>query len=293
MASRADVVLGHVRLTHPFPSLLDGLVAAAAALAAGGEVIAAVRLGVSMVLLQASVGALNDVVDAPSDAGRKPGKPIPAGLVRPAVATGIAVLAGLTGVLLAVPSGWATVGLAVVLLGLGYGYDLWFKGTAWSWLPFALAIPLFPTYGWLGAAGSLPPIWAVLLPTAMLAGAALAVANAMVDVERDLEAGLASVAIRLGSDRAALVNIGLLGVVWLLATVTLGLAGQLVPWALTAVGGGGVALAGWRLLRREDPATRERGWEAEAVGVAVLAAGWLAAMAAAGLTAAGHGGPGP
>ena len=211
MASRADVVLGHVRLTHPFPSLLDGLVAAAAALAAGGDAVTAVRLGVSMVLLQASVGALNDLVDAPSDAGRKPGKPIPAGLVRPAAARWIAALAGVTGVLLAVPSGWATVGLALVLLGLGYGYDLWFKGTAWSWLPFALAIPLFPTYGWLGAAGSLPPIWAVLLPTAMLAGAALAVANAMVDVERDRAAGLASVAIRLGRDRAALVNLGLLG----------------------------------------------------------------------------------
>ena len=287
MASRADVVLAHVRLTHPFPSLLDGLVAAAAALAAGGEASAAVRLGVSMVLLQASVGALNDVVDAPSDAGRKPGKPIPAGLVRPRVATGIAALAGMTGLLLAVPSGWTTVGLALVLLGLGYGYDLWFKGTAWSWLPFALAIPLFPTYGWLGAAGSLPPIWAVLLPTAMLAGAALAVANAMVDVERDRAAGLASVAIRLGRERAALVNIVLLGVVWVLAAVTLGLTGQIVPWGLAAVGGGAVALAGWRLLRRDEAATRERGWEAEAVGVAVLAAGWLGAMAAAGLTAAG------
>ncbi len=287
MASRADVVLGHVRLTHPFPSLLDGLVAAAAALAAGGDPVTAVRLGVSMVLLQASVGALNDLIDAPSDAGRKPGKPIPAGLVRPVTARWISAMAGGAGVLLAVPSGWATVGLALVLLGLGYGYDLWFKGTAWSWLPFALAIPLFPTYGWLGAAGSLPPIWAVLLPTAMLAGAALAVANAMVDVERDSAAGLASVAIRLGRDRAALVNLGLLGVVWVLAVATLGLAGQLVPWAFAALGGGAVALVGWRLLRRDEPSARERGWEAEAVGVALLAAGWLAAMAAAGLTAAG------
>ena len=105
MASRADVVLGHVRLTHPFPSLLDGLVAAAAASAAGGDAVTAVRLGVSMVLLQASVGALNDLVDAPSDYGRKPGKPIPAGLVRPATARWISSLAGGTGVLLAVPSG--------------------------------------------------------------------------------------------------------------------------------------------------------------------------------------------
>ena len=46
-----------------------------------GDVPTAVRLGVSMTALQASIGILNDVVDAPRDAGRKPSKPIPAGLV--------------------------------------------------------------------------------------------------------------------------------------------------------------------------------------------------------------------
>src|SRR5262245_59005204 len=238
-----------------------------------------------MGLLQASVGALNDVIDAPSDAGRKPGKPIPAGLVRPATAKGIAASAAIVGVLLAVPSGVATVALAIALLTLGYAYDLWFKGTAWSWLPFAIAIPLFPTYGWLGAAGALPPIWAVLLPTAVLAGTALALANAAVDVERDRAAGLESVATRLGPDRAVALNLALLTVVWLLALATLGMTGQLLPWGLVALAGGGAALQGWRWLGANDPATRERGWEAQAVGVALLAAGWLAAITSAGLTA--------
>lgn len=284
MASRAEGLVGHLRLTHPFPSLLDGLVAGAAALAAGGDPATAVRLAVSMILLQASVGSLNDVIDAPSDAGRKPGKPIPAGLVRPGVAKGIAAVAGLGGLLLAVPSGMATVALALVLLALGYAYDLWFKGTAWSWLPFALAIPLFPTYGWLGAAGGLPPIWAVLLPTAVLAGTALAVANAAVDVERDQAAGLQSVATRLGRRRSRWLNLGLLGAVWVLATATLVLVGDVLPWGLAAFGGGMAAAAGWVALGAEDPQTRERGWEAQAVGVALLAAGWLAAMVTSGLT---------
>jgi 4-hydroxybenzoate polyprenyltransferase len=284
MASRAEVLVGHLRLTHPFPSLLDGLVAGAAALAAGGDPATAARLAVSMVLLQASVGSLNDVIDAPSDAGRKPGKPIPAGLVQPGKAKGMAAVAGLGGVLLAFPSGPATVALALVLLALGYAYDLWFKGTAWSWLPFALAIPLFPTYGWLGTAGGLPPIWAVLLPTAVLAGTALAVANATVDVERDQEAGLQSVATRLGRRRSRWLNLGLLGAVWVLATATLVLAGELLPWGLAALGGGVAAAAGWVALGAEDPPTRERGWEAQAIGVALLAAGWLAAMVTSGLT---------
>jgi 4-hydroxybenzoate polyprenyltransferase len=283
VALRAEV-LGHLRVTHPFPSLLDGLVAGVAALAAGGEPGTAIRLGLSMILLQASVGAVNDLIDAPNDAGRKPGKPIPAGLVTPAAARGIAAAAAVVGVVLAIPSGAATVALAVGLLALGYAYDLWFKGTAWSWLPFALAIPLFPTYGWLGAAGSLPQIWAVLLPTAVLAGAALALSNATVDVERDRAASLESVATRLGRERAMRANLALLAVVWTLATVTLWLAGELLPWGAAAVVGGGAVLAGWAALRAADPATRERGWEGQAVGVAVLAVGWLAAMVSAGLT---------
>ena len=282
MAPRIEVLLGHLRLTHPFPSLLDGIVAGAAALAAGGDPATAARLGLSMVLLQASVGALNDVIDAPSDAGRKPGKPIPAGLVRPWVAKAIAAVAAVGGVLLAVPSGPATVVLALVLLALGFGYDLWFKGTASSWLPFAVAIPLFPTYGWLGAAGELPPIWAVLVPTAVLAGTALALANATVDVERDRAAGLESVATRLGRARARRLNVVLLAMVWVLAVATLGLAGQLLPWSLVALGGGVAAFAGWVALGADDPRARERGWEAQAVGVAALAAGWLAAMVVGG-----------
>jgi 4-hydroxybenzoate polyprenyltransferase len=284
VALRAGVLLGHLRVTHPFPSLLDGLVTGVAALAAGGEPGTAIRLGLSMTVLQASVGALNDLIDAPSDAGRKPGKPIPAGLVTPAAARGIAAAAAVVGVVLAIPSGAATVALAVGLLALGYAYDLWFKGTAWSWLPFALAIPLFPTYGWLGAAGSLPQIWAVLLSTAVLAGAALALSNATVDVERDRAASLESVATRLGRERAMRANLALLAVVWTLATVTLWLAGELLPWGAAAVVGGGAVLAGWAALRAADPATRERGWEGQAVGVAVLAVGWLAAMVSAGLT---------
>ena len=70
--SLAGRLAGWVRLTHPFPSLLDGLATAAIALVAAGEAPTAVRLGVSMTALQASIGILNDVVDAPRDAGHKP-----------------------------------------------------------------------------------------------------------------------------------------------------------------------------------------------------------------------------
>src|SRR5580765_746158 len=75
--------LGWIRLTHPFPSILDGLVSGAIAFLAGGVADEVVRVGLAMTALQLGIGTVNDVVDAPRDAGRKAGKPIPDGLVSP------------------------------------------------------------------------------------------------------------------------------------------------------------------------------------------------------------------
>lgn len=280
-APPAARLAGHVRLVHPFPSVLDGIVAGGAAWLAGGAGETAARLAISMILLQASVGALNDVVDAPRDAGRKPGKPIPAGLVDGRVALAISAVAAAGGLLLAVPSGPATLGLAVVLLALGYGYDLVAKGTAWSWVPFALAIPLFPIYGWLGASGTLPPVWPVLLAVAALAGAALAIANGVVDLERDRDAGLASAATVLGRLTAVRLGALLIAAAAALALGMLSMRSAIVPWGVAIAAGLGLGLAGARLLSDQRPATRERGWELQAVGVAIAAIGWLAGLGAA------------
>jgi 4-hydroxybenzoate polyprenyltransferase len=270
---------GLIRLTHPFPSLLDGAVVGAVAALAGADGPTVLRLGVAMSALQVSIGAVNDVMDAGSDAGRKPGKPIPAGLLSPALGRAVAAIAAVVGVALAVPSGLATVVLAVVVLGIGYGYDLRFKGTAWSWVPFAVGIPLLPVFGWLGAAGSLPGIFAVLLPVAVLAGTALAIANARADAERDAAAGLDSVAVRLGLERAWLLHAALLALVVGAALVTLAASEASTVALLGAAGAGFVLALGVVLGRAGDSAQRERAWEIEAIGVAVLAAVWLAAVA--------------
>ena len=117
-----------------------------------------------MTALQASIGALNDVHDAPDDAGHKPGKPIPAGLVSVPAAWAVVVMGAVLGIVLGTLADVRVGMLAVVVLLIGYGYDLVAKGTAWSWLPFALGIPLLPVYGWLGATGDLPSFFIVLGP---------------------------------------------------------------------------------------------------------------------------------
>ena len=252
------------------------MVVGAVALTAGGDAMTAARLALSMTALQASIGTLNDLVDAPRDAGHKPGKPIPAGLVSTQLAGAtVAVGAGL-GVWLGLASGWGTGALAIVVLAIGYGYDLVFKGTAWSWLPFAVGIPLLPVYGWLGVAGTLPVSFAVLLPVAVIAGAALAIANARADMERDEAADAESVATRLGLTRAWLINAVLLGVVVAVAGATLVAGGASVGALTGAVAAGLVIGLGVLVGRRGDRARRELAWELQAVGVGLLAMVWLA-----------------
>ena len=248
----------------------------AVAIVASADPATAFRLGVAMTALQASIGALNDIVDAPRDEGRKPGKPIPAGLVSPRLAWAVVVLAVGLGLGLSAPSGVATAALAVVVLAIGYGYDLVFKGTVWSWFPFAIGIPLLPVFGWLGTTGGLPASFLVLLPVAVIAGTALAIANARADAERDAAAGVDSVATRLGPERSWTLHAGLLALVVVLALATL-VAGAAPPVAvLGAVGAGLVVGLGVALGHRVDSTRRERAWELEAVGVALLAAAWLA-----------------
>jgi len=272
---------GLVRLTHPFPSLLDGAVTAAFALFAGGTPAVAGRLGFAMVSLQAAIGALNDLVDAPRDAGLKPGKPIPAGLVSPMTARMVVIGGAGLGIGLSLPSGPATAAVALLVLVVGGLYDVRFKGTHWSWLPFAAGIPLLPVYAWLGAADRLPIAFAILVPAATLAGAALAIANALADVERDRSAGVRSVATSLGLRRAWGVHAVLHAVVVGLAVAGLAWLGPARPpfLAVVALSVGGLFLAaGLVLAAGPDPRRRERGWELEAVGIGILGASWLAVV---------------
>jgi 4-hydroxybenzoate polyprenyltransferase len=271
---------GLIRLIHPFPSLLDGLATTGIALVAGGDAVTATRLGASMLALQASIGALNDIVDAPADAGHKRGKPIPSGVVAVPAARGLVVLGAGLGLALAIPSGLIVLATAILILVVGYGYDLAGKGTRWSWLPFAVGIPLLPVFAWLGATGRLPPTFAILVPAAVVAGAALAIANSRADVERDLAAGRASVATWLGPDRAWRVSAVLLLGVVAVALGSLALKGA-APSALvaallaSAVIGGGLA---WASRSATTAARRERAWQLQAIGVALLAAAWLAGL---------------
>ena len=246
---------------------------------AGAPAGRAALLGVAMVSIQVSIGTVNDLTDIDRDRGHKPGKPLPAGLVGRRTAIGVAVGGLLLGLGLSLVAGPGTAVIAAAGALTGYAYDLRLKGTAWSWLPFAIGLPLLPIYAWFGATGRVPIAFVILVPLGIAAGAAVALLNGLVDIERDRAVGLTTAAVRLGPRRARRVAAGLL------ALLAVGVGGSLLAVGASvlalAVAATGAALVGVGAWAAGDPASarRERGWEAGAIGIGLLAAGWAIGFA--------------
>jgi 4-hydroxybenzoate polyprenyltransferase len=266
------------------------------ALIAGATPDVAARLSLAMLAIQVGIGAANDVADAAQDAAAKPAKPIPAGVVAPRVARATAVAGLAIGLVLAASISPGALALAAAGAATGLAYDFWFKGTVVAWLPFAIGIPLLLLFAWWGARQDLPPALILAAALAVPAGAALAIANALPDAERDARAGMKSVATILGLRRASHVVAVLQTVVGLAALGSyFPLAGTAGSAAQASVGPASAGLAGVGLavaliivaigvvLGGSDSVTRrQRGWEAQAVGLGILAAAWTGGLAAAG-----------
>jgi 4-hydroxybenzoate polyprenyltransferase len=236
-----------------------------------------------MLAFQSSIGALNDLIDAPLDAGRKPGKPLPRGVTSSGAARRLLILALVLGLVLAAPSGPATVIVGVGGVACGYAYDVWLSRTPWSWLPLALALPLLPIFAWLGAASVLPLGLLGLIPIGVVAGAMLGLANGIADIERDVAAGVRTAAVRLGRRAAWQIHAVLAGVLILIVAILLPRpAVDGAAWAgivLAKVAGFALIALGAGLAAHEAAAVRERGWESEALGVALVGLAWVAAAA--------------
>jgi len=196
-------------MVHPWPSL------ATTAAAGGFGLLLGLgwsdpRLGAIMatvLMTQLSISTLNDWADRARDAAAGRKKPLVLGHLPSGVALGLAILFALftlPGMLAfgAVPG-------IVVLIGLasGWFYDLWAKPTPFSFLPFAIAFPLLPT--WVGLIAGRPPgsfAWLVI------AGAFLAVAihlaDGLPDIETDAAAEIRPLAVALGRDQSIRVMLG-------------------------------------------------------------------------------------
>jgi 4-hydroxybenzoate polyprenyltransferase len=230
-----------------------------------------------MFLVQAAIGASNDVLDAGHDRVHRPAKPIARGAISERLAVAIAGLAASAGLLVAWSLGPAVAGIAAVGLGCGLIYNARLKHTAWSWVPFAVGLPMLPMFAWLAATGSPPPGLIALLALGGLAGVALTLANGLVDAETDEAGGARGLVVRLGRRRSlgALVAAQTI----LLVVVASGVLGGPADAVRVAVlvAGGALDVSGALGSAARRRLLRRLGWEAQALGTVMLAIAWLAA----------------
>lgn len=274
------VLSGLVRLVHPFPSALDAVVTLVLARLAGAPGGRAALLALAMLGIQFATGALNDFIDAPADRLAARPKPLVEGRIPAGAALGVATVAGTAGLVLAALAGPFAALVALAGFGVGLAYDLRLKASRWSWLPYAAGIPLLPVFAWVGATGNLPRPILLLAGLGVVAGAALAIANSLADVERDAASGIATIATALGLARAirlgALLSIGVGGAAMMSAVA---LAGVIPATCLAGAGATTMVAGVWLGFQ----GCLQPAWEVQAIGLGVLAAGWVASLTAVGI----------
>ena len=191
---------GYLLLPHLAPVLVVELATAAFAVIAWDGLPPPQRLGPLLLAMlggQLAIGATNELVDLPYDIVGKPWKPLASGAV--SIRGAQAMLAVGLIMLIAFGSRFGTLPFALLAAGTGLGiaYDLWFKRTVWSWLPYLLALPLLPI--WVFTALRKPePRLLLLYPLGALATVGVHFAQALPDVAIDRAAGMRTATSRLG-----------------------------------------------------------------------------------------------
>jgi 4-hydroxybenzoate polyprenyltransferase len=191
---------GYFLLPHLAPVLVVEFATAAFVVIAWGGVPPAHLLGPLLLAMlggQLAIGATNELVDLPFDAVGKAWKPLPSGDVSIRGARAMIII----GLIMMVAFGWRFGILALALLAagtaLGIAYDLWFKRTVWSWLPYLFALPLLPI--WVFASlGKPEPRLLLLYPLGALTTIGVHFAQALPDVAIDRAAGLPTATTHLG-----------------------------------------------------------------------------------------------
>lgn len=270
------------RLLHPLPSLLTVVAAGAFVLIAArglppiGRLLHLLLIETSM---QFSISAFNDYFDRHVDAGRAD-KPVPKGLVTPRQAWGVGLVLALVAVLAALPFGlWLTL-LTLVGLAGGLLYDAGLKYTALSWLPFAIAFPTLPLWGWAGASpeGTFPQQLLWVAPVIAVLAVGIHLADTIPDLASDTDAGVRGLAHRLGLRRSLLLCWGAFGLAVALTVAMLGLFPYRLDLYLPGLALGLLLMLSAAALYLRAPfRLREMALLLE-LGALALAVGWIGAV---------------
>lgn len=271
---------GLLNVIHPFPAFINALAGATFYAMAGGDLRGMAVMFLSVLLIHASIGSMNDYCDLDLDTKTKPDKPIVRGDLSARGALLVSCVAAIAGALLSLSFSWATFGAALLVLAAGLAYDFWAKGTALSWVPYAVFIPALPVWAFV-AADAYTPVVLISFPLGALMSLALNLANTIPDLEGDTRYGLRGMAHLLGLKRALLVVWACFGLTIILLALTPSILGNDPTYLIPGVALSAGMLAAMILdrLMTRSPESLRRGWYVSAALAAILGIAWVASLA--------------
>jgi 4-hydroxybenzoate polyprenyltransferase len=210
--------LSLVLSSHPLPTLAMTVGLSAAAALTGRPPLEVGLVAATVLTGQLTVGWLNDVLDRNRDreVGRLD-KPVAMGWIDPGTVTFAIAVAVLAVIPLSIANG-TYAGLAHLgAVASAWLYNLWFKKSVLSPLPYIVSfglLPAFLSYGGLGGGmhGS-PPTWAMTVLAALL-GVGIHFLNTLPDLVQDNETGVRHLPLRIA------LKIGAPALLWISVTYT-------------------------------------------------------------------------
>ncbi len=251
-----------VRACHAGPTLAVTVLTALLAGALGHRWATGLTVTAAVLAGQLTIGWSNDLVDVARDrAVARQDKPLARGDLSEALVRKAIGVAGVACIALSLACGWRSAVTHLVLgVGGGWAYNLGFKRTAWSPLPYAAAFGALPAVVSLALPGrTAPPAW--MVGTGALLGVGAHLLNALPDLADDVATGVRGLPQRLGAARVRVLAPAVLLAGSIVAT--LGPAGTVPP-------GAWFGLAACTVLAGVATIGRGRGPFAAAIGIALV-----------------------
>lgn len=179
-----------LRFTHPIPSFAVATFAALFGIGFGLPTHQVLVVGLSVLAQQFSVGLSNDWLDFDRDkrVSRKD-KPAVSGEVSVSLVRSSSFVLALLALTLASSLGLETGLMMIVMLAVGWSYNLGLKSTGFSIIPYAIGFGILPIFVTLAFDPPQLPMWWVGLAAALL-GISAHFANTLPDLFADRETGV-------------------------------------------------------------------------------------------------------
>lgn len=183
-------VIGYITIVHPFPSVAMTLTALALSLPLNKSYSDDQFLVFGLIILLENfiVGLVNDLRDFSYDKEVKPYKPLVAGRITSSEAKLVLVLFFITLMVAFMEFNFIIDSVFLLGLGCGLSYDLVFKKTPFSFIPYTIAMPTLAIAARL-VNGNLPILLLWIYPLGALMSLALHLTNQMHKAEESNESG--------------------------------------------------------------------------------------------------------